>query len=156
MIDRTSSEYWKLERMTKVPTFALLAVTLILVASAAIWLWPSEGRVANTDCTVELLSKVPSPDGTRTVQYRRGVCDGGTTVLHTLEIARANQRPSERVPGTTLLRTQSTDPFSHKEVLPLRFRWVDNESLEVTHPTSVQFSGSLVLNGVRVVGNPSR
>jgi hypothetical protein len=145
-----------LERMTKVPALALLALTLILVATATIWLWPRDGKVANTDCTVELLSKAPSPDGARAVQYRRGVCDGGTIVLHILEIARANQGPGERVPGAMLLRTPSTDPSSHKEVLPLRFRWVDNEWLEVTHPTSVQFSGSLVLNGVRIVGSPSR
>jgi hypothetical protein len=141
--------------MTKVPAIAL-ALTLILVAIATIWFWPTNGKVADTDCTVELLSKALSPDGTRTVQYRRGVCDGGTTVLHILEIARANQGHGERVPGAMLLRTRNADPSFHGEVLPLRFRWVDNEWLEVTHPTSVQFSGSLVLNGVRVVGNPSR
>jgi hypothetical protein len=142
--------------MTKRPALALLAIAVILVATATVWLWPKGGTVANTGCTVELLSKAPSPDGARTVQYRRGVCDGGTTVLHTLEIARVSQPPSETVPGAMLLRVQSTDLSSHKEVLPLRFRWVDNEWLEVTHPTTVQFSGSLVLNGVRVVGNPSR
>jgi hypothetical protein len=137
----------------KHPTLALLALAMTLVTIATVWLWPTGGKVANADCTLELLSKAPSPDGARTVQYRRGVCDGGTAVLHTLEIARANQPPSENVPGTLLLRVRSTDFSSHKEVLPLGFRWVDNEWLEVTHPATVQFSGSLVLNGVRIVGN---
>lgn len=142
--------------MTKRPALALVALTVTLVTIATVWLWPKSGTVANADCAVELLSKAPSPDGKRTAQYRRGVCDGGTTVLHTLEIAAANQPPGERVPGAMLLRVRSTDSSSHKEVLPLRFRWVDNEWLEVTHPTTVQFSGSLVLSGVRIVGNPSR
>lgn len=145
-----------LERMTKAPARALLALAVLLAAAATIWLWLKDGKVANTDCIVELLSKASSPDGSRTVQYYRGVCDGGTTVLHTLEVARATQAYSERVSGAMLLRTHSTDPASHKEVLPLRFRWIDNEWLEVTHPATVQFSGSLVLDGVRIVGKPNR
>jgi hypothetical protein len=114
------------------------------------------GAVADTDCAVELLSESTSPDGTRVVQYRRGICDGGTTVLHTLEIARADQPPTERVPGAMLRRVQNADPSSHREILPLRFQWVDNKWLEVAHPPTVQFSGSLVLNGVRVTGEPMR
>jgi hypothetical protein len=55
-----------------------------------------------------------------------------------------------------LRRVRNADSSSHKEVLPLRFQWVENRWVEVAHPPTVQFSGSLVLNGVRVTGDPFR
>ena len=142
--------------MIKAPVLAVLAVGAALIAAVTISLWPRDEKVAYSDCTVKLLSKSPSPDGSRVVQYRRGVCDGGTIVLHTLEIARTGFTFGEKVSGVILMRTQSTDPSTRKEVLPLSFRWIDNDSLEVTYPPPVQLSDSLVINGVRVIGNPTR
>jgi len=139
--------------MTTVPRSSLL-FTLIVIAGG-ICLFPRSSAWAQTDCIVETLSTTTSPDRARTVQYRRGVCDGGRTVLHTLEVARADQRPEEPVPGRMLLRRQNADVSAQKEVLPLQFRWHDNEWLEVTHPTSIQFTGAPI-NGVRIVGSQSR
>jgi hypothetical protein len=131
-----------------------LIISLVLIGGG-VWLLPRTGAIAQADCSLQLLSVTTSPNRARTVQYRRGVCDGGKTVLHTLEVARADQRLGEPVPGTVLLRRQNADASAREEVLPLRFRWLDNEWLEVTHPTDIQFTGAPI-NGVRIVGNQSR
>jgi hypothetical protein len=127
---------------------------LVMVLGAGISLRAE--RTANENCEVELRERIVSPDSAFVAEHRVGVCDEGTSLLHTLEINPSNRKPDEKVIGAVLYRAQGAGvkPLG----LGMRFglRWLDKSQLEVSYPKGVPFSEPFDLNGVRVVGKESR
>lgn len=126
-----------------------LVIGVSAVAVGIGWQFLRSPNVVHEDCSVELLAREISPDGTLAAEYQRGTCDGGTTILHTLGIAPIQRKPNDRVPSVVLLKTVGGEATAD---LRVKLRWLDSKTIEVTHPGYIQPLNPAVLNGVTVVG----
>ena len=124
-------------------------IGVLAVAAAVSWLLLRSPNAVYEDCSVDLLTREISPDGTLAAEYQRGTCDGGTNILHTLGIAPVQRKPNDRVPSVVLHKAVGREAVADLQV---KFRWLDSKTLEVTHPGYVQPLNPAVLNGVTVVG----
>jgi hypothetical protein len=126
-----------------------LVIGVLAIAIAIGWQFLRSPNVIHEDCSVDLLNKEISPDGTLAAEYKRGTCDGGTIVIHTLGIAPVQHKPNEKAPSVVLQKTAGGDAAAD---LNVKLRWLNPKTIEVTHPGYVQPLNPAVLNGVTVVG----
>lgn len=126
-----------------------LVIGFVAVFVTIGFLLPRSPNIAYEDCDVELLAKEVSTEGDLVAEYRRGTCDDGTTVLHTLGIGPVRQKYNEKVPSVVLTKTSGIEAVADLQV---EMKWLDSKTLEVTHPGYIQPKNPSVLNGVTVVG----
>lgn len=124
-------------------------IGVFAVAAVVGWLFVRSPNVVYDHCSVELLAREISSEGTPAAEYRCGTCDGGANTLYTLGIAPVQRKPNDRVPSVVLHNTAGRGADADFRV---KLRWLDSKTLEVTHPGYVQALNPAVLNGVTVVG----
>ena len=138
--------------MTKPRLLALSCLVSVGIAIAIVF-FHLEPVGSFTCDEVELLGRAISPDGQLSAEHRMGVCDGGKTIQHTLEIVPSKKGREDRVIGAVLIRTQDNDANFATRSIQLELRWLENDLLEVGYPMDVPvFPELFELSGVRVVG----